>query len=136
MQKGYKITPQRRKIFELLSGDKSHPTAEEIYQRVQSAMPDVSRTTVYNTLRELSVMGELAGLGDLDASGVRYDTNPSAHHHLFCVRCNALADVPGKVEAPELAPEVRAGYRIEKSQIMFYGVCPECQNEETGAGPC
>jgi hypothetical protein len=48
-EKGYKITPQRRVIIEQLVTDKSHPTVEEIYQRVRSVMPEVSRTTIYNT---------------------------------------------------------------------------------------
>ena len=58
-QKGLKITPQRRLIFEALVGDHSHPTADDVYQRVVPALPNISRTTVYNTLGELVALGEL-----------------------------------------------------------------------------
>lgn len=129
---GHKITPQRRVIFQILSDEETHPTAEEIYRRVLEVMPEVSRTTVYNTLRELVVLGVLADMGDLDSSGVRYDTNTAGHHHLFCTRCHTLADVRAAIPGPELPPEYREGFRIEKSQVMYYGVCPDCRKRETG----
>jgi Fe2+ or Zn2+ uptake regulation protein len=64
-KQGLKITPQRRVIFETLINDNSHPTAEEVYRRVVSVMPDISRTTVYNTLRELVALGQLVEVEDL-----------------------------------------------------------------------
>jgi len=127
-QNGLKITPQRRVIVELLAEDDSHPTADEIYQRVLSVMPEVSRTTVYNTLRELVALDELTVVEDLSESGMRYDTNSSNHHHLFCMRCHALIDISRDFAGVELPPEETAGYRIVKSQVTFYGVCPDCQD--------
>jgi len=127
-QNGLKITPQRRVIFELLAEDDSHPTADEIYQRMLSVMPEVSRTTVYNTLRELVALDELTVVEDLIESGTRYDTNSSNHHHLFCMRCHALIDISRDFAGVELPPEETAGYRIVKSQVTFYGVCPDCQD--------
>ena len=125
-QKNLKITPQRRVIFEVLVEDDSHPTAEEIYQRVLSVMPEVSRTTVYNTLRELVALGELTTVEDLGESGARYDTNRSHHHHLFCMRCHTLIDISRDFMGLELSPEETEGYRIVKSQVTFYGICPDC----------
>jgi Fe2+ or Zn2+ uptake regulation protein len=127
-QKDLKITPQRRVLFELLVTDDSHPTADEIYQRVLSAMPDVSRTTVYNTLRELVALGELTKVEDLSESGTRYDTNRNHHHHIFCMRCNTLIDISREFAGLELSLEETAGYRIVKSQVTFYGICPDCQD--------
>ena len=129
-EKGFKITAQRRLIFELLAGDDSHPTAEEIYERVISVMPEVSRTTVYNTLRELVALGELTEVDDPNQSGTRYDTNPGHHHHLFCMRCGALTDVARDFESVRLSPEEAEGYRIVKSQVTFYGYCPKCQRAQ------
>jgi Fe2+ or Zn2+ uptake regulation protein len=131
-QQGLKITPQRRIIFELLAQDASHPTAEEIYQRVLSAMPDVSRTTVYNTLRELVALGELAEVEDLGREGIRYDTRTHNHHHLFCVNCHTLIDVSREFHDLELSPEETAGYQIVKRQVTFYGYCPDCRTDQTG----
>jgi Fe2+ or Zn2+ uptake regulation protein len=126
-QNGLKITPQRRTIFELLAEDESHPTADTIYQRVLPVMPEVSRTTVYNTLRELVALDELTAVEGLNESGTRYDTNSSHHHHLYCVRCHALMDISQDLADVELPPEEKAGYQIVRSQVTFYGICPDCQ---------
>ena len=126
-QNGLKITPQRRAILELLAQDNSHPTADEIYQCVLAVMPEVSRTTVYNTLRELIALGEVTEVQDLSKGGLRYDTDTSVHDHLFCTNCHALIDVGHHFEGLVLPPEEAAGYRIVRHQVTFYGICPECQ---------
>jgi Fe2+ or Zn2+ uptake regulation protein len=130
-REGLKITPQRRAIFESLIRDGSHPTAEEIYQRVCSAMPDISRTTVYNTLHELVAVGALMEVEDLSEGGTRYDTSTSQHHHLFCLGCHTLVDIQGDLEQLELPPSGSAGYRIVRQQVTFYGYCPRCQEQQS-----
>ena len=129
-QNGLKITPQRRLILELLVNDDSHPTVEEVYQRVLVAMPDVSRTTVYNTFRELSDLSVLTPVHDLSEGGQRYDTNNEAHHHLYCVACRKLIDIDRDFEGLNLAPEESGGYQIVSRQVTFYGICPDCQATE------
>ena len=126
---GLKITPQRRVMFELLSRDDSHPTAEEIYQRMLAVMPDISRTTVYNTLHEMVRLGALNMLEHLSEGEMRYDTNRDLHHHLFCINCHKLVDIHQDFQGLKLLSEEAAGYRIIKSQVTFYGICPDCQVE-------
>jgi Fe2+ or Zn2+ uptake regulation protein len=129
-QNGLRITPQRRVILELLANDDGHPTAEQVYQRILSVMPDVSRTTVYSTFRELSDLGELTPVHDLSEGGQRYDTNNEDHHHLYCVRCHTLIDIDRDFEGLRLAPEEASGYRILRHLVTFSGVCPDCQATE------
>lgn len=129
-QHGLRVTPQRRAILELLVDDDSHPTAEQVYQRVLTVMPEVSRTTVYNTLRELSELGELTPVHDFSDGGHRYDTNSEAHHHLCCVTCHKLIDIDRDFEGMSLSPEEASGYRIFSRQVTFYGICPQCQAAE------
>jgi len=90
-------------------------------------MPDVSQTTVYNTLRELMAIGELAPVENLSESGARFDTNTSNHHHLFCMHCHTLVDIEREFPDIELTFEEARGYQIVKNQVTFYGVCQECQ---------
>ena len=127
-QNNLKITPQRRLILELLVDDDSHPTADQIYQRVIDVMPNVSRTTVYNTLHELVALGALIEVQDLGAGGLRYDTNPERHHHLFCTRCHTLIDIERDFAGRDLTPAEAAGYQVARHQVTFYGVCPDCQH--------
>jgi Fe2+ or Zn2+ uptake regulation protein len=132
--KDLKITPQRRVIFEALLHDDSHPTAEEVYQRVLALMPDISRTTVYNTLRELVALRELMTVEDLSEGGTRYDTNTAQHHHLFCMGCHSLVDIHHEFEGLELPPAEAAGCRVVRSQVTFYGYCPDCQQSRQSGG--
>ncbi len=126
-QNDLKITPQRQLILELLVDDASHPTAEQIYQRVIAVMPNVSRTTVYNTLHELVALGILRDVQELSGGGLRYDTNADPHHHLFCIRCHRLVDVDRDFDGVKLTSEEAAGYQIVRHQVTFFGVCPACQ---------
>lgn len=125
-RKGLKITPQRRLIFQALIGDHSHPTAEDVYQRAITSLPDISRTTVYNTLKELVAQDELVEI-DLGEGKTRYDTDTNTHHHLLCVGCHALMDIHRDFEGLEILPEEAQGYRIVDRQVTFYGYCPNCQ---------
>jgi Fe2+ or Zn2+ uptake regulation protein len=90
-------------------------------------MPDVSQTTVYNTLRELVALGELAPVENLSVAGARFDTNTSNHHHLLCLHCHTLVDIDRDFPDVDLTLEEARGYRIIKNHVTFYGICQECQ---------
>ncbi len=126
-----RVTPQRRLILELLVGDTSHPTVDQLYRRVIEVLPNVSRTTVYNTLHELVALDVLLEVQDLGGEGLRYDTNPGQHHHLLCTRCHTLIDVERDFAELDLTPAEAAGYQISRHQVTFYGVCPDCQRSES-----
>ena len=125
----FKITPQRRVIFEQLVDDHSHPSADNIYQRVSMIMPDISRSTVYNTIHELVELGELAPVSEIEEGCIRYDTNLDDHHHLLCVGCGALVDIASDFVTLNVEEKHTAGYMILKNQVTIYGYCPSCQNK-------
>lgn len=131
-REGYRITPQRRVIFEQLSEGDGHPTADQVYKDVQAVMPEVSRTTVYNTLHELVALGELTEVGCPGESGTRYDTNQDHHHHLLCVHCRSFFDIDQEFDCVELTADQTEGHRILDHQITFFGICPTCQHGRGG----
>jgi Fe2+ or Zn2+ uptake regulation protein len=122
---GYRVTPQRRAIVQVLLDDLTHPTAEQVFQRVRGTMPDMSPATVYNTLRELVKMGALQEL-DLGLGERYYDLDTPDHAHLVCIGCGRVEDVPYDDKALTLAPEHRHGFQIVSCQITFRGYCPAC----------
>ena len=126
-KKGLKLTPQRRLIIDILLHDRTHPTVEEVYRKVLATMPEVSRTTVYNTIREMLSLGEVAEVQDLSDGGIRYDTTGEPHHHFFCVRCRALVDV--NLDLPPMAESSTelSDCVIIKQQLTLYGLCPACR---------
>jgi len=124
-EKGLKVTPQRRLIFQALRGDVDHPTVEDIYRRVQEVMPDISLATVYHTLRDLEEMGEVLQL-DLGEGKSRYDPCTDGHRHLVCLGCRRVLDVMNDFDGLELSPGETAGYQIVRCDVVFYGYCPDC----------
>ncbi len=124
---GLRVTPQRRLIFEALEGDDSHPSVNEVYQRVKYQMPEISLATVYNTLHELVDLGELRLVEDLRGSSTRYDTETNHHHHLYCERCHRLIDMIEDIQPLSIPQENVQRFIIQRSQVTFYGICPECQ---------
>ncbi len=123
---GRRVTPQRRAIIQaLLDSDGAHPTAEQVFRRVQSVMPDMSPATVYNTLHEMVEIGELLEL-DLGLGERRYDLYTANHAHLICLGCGRVVDVPCS-DPPSLPPEHAQGFRVIDYLGVFRGYCPTCQ---------
>ena len=111
---GYRVTPQRRAILQVLDAERCHPTAEQIYAQVQLAMPDMSPATVYNTVRI-----------DLGTGERHYDVCTLPHAHLLCVQCGRIEDVFLDSYAT-LSPEQSQGFQVLDTRITFRGYCPDC----------
>ena len=126
---GLKLTPQRLAIFNYLDGNKSHPSAEDIYREVSVKFPTMSFATVYNTLDALRKRGSLLEL-TIDPVKKRFDPNTEPHHHLICVKCKKITDIHHKYELPVNAKE-REGFEIIGNHIEFYGLCPECKSKDS-----
>jgi Fe2+ or Zn2+ uptake regulation protein len=52
-------TRQLEVVWHEVAGDNSHPTADQIYQRVRSHIPNISLGTVYRDLHKLVAEGKL-----------------------------------------------------------------------------
>lgn len=122
-RKDFRMTPQRAEILRILDGNKSHPSAEDVYRRIARKFPGVSFATVYNTLQSLLSIGELAEIR-IDPARSRFDPGLKPHSHLMCVHCGAIVDLPLR-KAPEPAGKP-AGFRVLRCNVEFYGVCRGC----------
>jgi Fur family ferric uptake transcriptional regulator len=129
-QREWRLTSQRRIIAEVLTGEHVHLTAESVHARARSVLPEISLATVYNTLNELVVMGELREVQAGDGPR-RYDPNVALdHQHLQCMRCGALWDVvPLGTGGLGLPPDEQHGFRLVNVEIVFRGLCPSCDND-------
>src|SRR5689334_2817028 len=131
---GLKLTPQRMAIVKELASDETHPTAQEIFERLQPGLPTMSFATVYNTLGALSEAGLCAAMSLSPGSG-RFDPNMAPHHHLVCDVCGAVRDVPvggSPAEAITESSTARAiaqaapGFDVRSVERIFRGVCAAC----------
>lgn len=122
--KGFKRTPQRLSIIEHLDGNKSHPSADDIYRVVVKKNPSMSFATVYNTLNTLVQAGAVREL-TIDPDRKRYDPDTSAHHHLICLGCKKVVDMPGDIPV-EVPRGMAKEFSILGKHIEFYGMCSPC----------
>jgi Fur family peroxide stress response transcriptional regulator len=125
---GLKLTPQRLAILEYLDGNKEHPSAEDVYKAVSKKFPTMSLATVYNTLMTLKQRGLVKEL-TMDPLRMRFDPQPTPHHHLICINCRKIIDIHTRlrINLPEMEQE---GFEIVGNHIEFYGRCPKCKNKK------
>jgi Fur family peroxide stress response transcriptional regulator len=125
---GLKLTPQRLAIVRELAADPTHPTAQELFERLRPALPTMSFATVYNTLDALAAAGLCAALS-LAPGPSRFDPNMRPHHHVVCDRCGLVRDVPHEGEpAPpaERAGDVAPGFEVRSVELIYRGICAAC----------
>jgi Fur family ferric uptake transcriptional regulator/Fur family peroxide stress response transcriptional regulator len=126
----YNIKPslQRIAVMQYLMGVKTHPTVDMIYAALSPAMPTLSRTTNYNTLKLLSEQGAILAL-NIDEKNVRYDGDITIHAHFRCKKCGKVYDLPKSFALVNkhhflMQPQ---GFRITEYQIYYKGYCKECK---------
>jgi Fur family peroxide stress response transcriptional regulator len=120
-----KLTPQRLAILGFLEGNKSHPSAEDIYKSVLKQFPTMSFATVYNTLEALRGKGVLKEL-TIDPGKKRYDPDNTSHHHLICTKCKKVVDITKDFKL-SVSEEMTQGFEIQDKHIEFYGICKKCR---------
>jgi len=125
--KGFKLTPQRLAILDYLNGNTAHPSADEIYKALQNKFPTMSFATVYNTLETMKQQGNVAEL-TIDPNKKRFDPNPRPHHHLICITCKRIVDIPIDYDL-HVPDEKKEGYEIVGNHIEFYGRCKDCRGK-------
>lgn len=128
-ERGLPITVQRRAVFEAMLDREDHPAADDIYDAVRLAMPNLSRTSVYRTLETLVETGMVQKVCH-PGSTARFDPKISRHHHLVCMKCEKIFDIESaKLDAVPW-PNVRAqGFEIADYHIHFRGVCADCRRQ-------
>jgi Fur family peroxide stress response transcriptional regulator len=130
-ENGCRITPQRKEIVRILVNSTQHPTAEDLYQRLQPIMPETSLATVYNTLHRLKELGLVDMLGSLGEESVRFDPTTDAHDHLYCLGCGRIIDIERR-QTESAVEALHSGFQVVREQTTFYGYCSDCQ-AKTGA---
>jgi len=130
---GLKLTPQRMAIVQEIACDPTHPTAQELFERLRRSMPTMSFATVYNTLDALSKASLCASLS-LSPGPSRFDPNMDPHNHAVCDRCGLVRDVPCRAE-PSAAEEeqgavVVPGFSVRTVEQIYRGLCAACAAQQ------
>lgn len=125
-ERGYRITPQRLIVLEILEQAGEHLSPGEIVREACQRMPGINEATVYRTLEFLCEQG-LAHRAYLDGNQVHYEI-AHLHHHLICRQCGIEHELDHLVLEDTYAKiEKISGFTLNTSHIIFYGTCPECK---------
>jgi Fur family ferric uptake transcriptional regulator len=133
-EKGYKLTPQRRAIVDIIIQNAgSHLTTEELYDLVKTDCPEIGLATVYRTVQLLEELGVVSKL-DLNDGCYRYELvredENHQHHHLICSQCGRVIEVQGDLlEILEHEIESKYDFQIKNHSVKFYGICSECKEK-------
>ena len=129
--RGYRMTPQRMAILHVLHHEGTHLSPLEVYKQAQAELPGLTEPTVYRTLEFLADNALIRP--SYSASGhLTYEIAGNEHHHIVCRNCGAEVEVEHTLlESLYRLLENTSGYRSIGSHVTFFGLCPECQKNES-----
>lgn len=126
---GYRLTPQRQLLFDLLQTAQTFVDAEQLYQMASAQESDTSLATVYRTLQLFVELG-LVEARYLDPEHKREYyriAGSSEHHYLTCRGCGAMVPIdPAIIEEAALQWARQHGLTLLTAHACYTGYCAEC----------
>ena len=129
-QHGLKITPQRVAVYKTLVGMDTHPTAEEVCQKVRDEISNISLDTVNRTLHTLSEIGA-AFVVEGTGQPRRFDGGLEDHQHFLCIKCGKVIDFHHKpFDNIDIPDELKGQFKILRKTVYLEGLCGMCMHIE------
>ncbi|NDU99709.1 transcriptional repressor [Pseudoroseicyclus tamaricis] len=126
---GLQLTPQRRRVLELLLAEHKAMGAYEILDRLRAEGLGAQPPVAYRALDFLVKNGFAHRIERLNAFIAC--AHPDESHtpaFLICRECDAVAEAVAEVARGRLGQVAgEAGFRIERVVVEAEGLCPECQ---------
>ena len=123
IEKGMKITEQRRTIARVLSEAHDHPDVEEVYRRASTLDPKISIATVYRTMR-LFQEANIVERHDFGNGRARYEEATDEHHdHLIDIQSGKVIEFQNEeIEALQTKIAKQHGMKLVGHRLELYGV--------------
>jgi Fur family ferric uptake transcriptional regulator len=123
LDKGLKMTEQRRTIARVLSESADHPNVEQVYRRASAIDARISIATVYRTVRLFEEANILAK-HDFGDGRARYEEMPSAHHdHLIDLQSGRVVEFRNEdIERLQQLVADELGYELVGHRLELYAV--------------
>jgi Fur family ferric uptake transcriptional regulator len=126
VEKGMRMTDQRRVVARILSEAHDHPDVEELHRRAHAIDPHISIATVYRTVRLFEEAGIITRHDFRDGRS-RYEEHSETHHdHLINLQTGEVIEfVDKEIEALQEAIARKLGFRLIDHRLELYGVPSE-----------
>ena len=134
LEKGVKLTDQRRIIAKVISeskaeyGESDHPDVDELYSRVSKIDPKISIATVYRTVKLFEEAGILTK-HDFKGGKARYEAMIESHHdHLIDIKTGEIIEfVDDEIEKLQKKVDEKHGYTLVDHKLELYGIKKKSQ---------
>ena len=127
---GLRVTAPRLAVLNAVLGEGQHRDADAIADAARRRLGALSTQAVYDNLH---VLEEAGLIRRIQPSGhpARFEARVGDnHHHIVCRRCGMTADVDCVVgAAPCLEPSADHGFIVQEAEVIFWGLCPQCQQQ-------
>ena len=123
VERGLKMTDQRRVIAQVLSESSDHPDVEQVHHRATSVDPRISIATVYRTVK-LFEEANILDRHDFGDGRARYEEVPEEHHdHLIDVNSGEVIEFcDEEIERLQREAAARLGYRLVGHRLELFAV--------------
>ena len=122
IDRGLRMTEQRRVIARVLSSASDHPDVEELHRRAHALDPHISIATVYRTVRLFEEAGILERHDFRDGRS-RYEEVPNEHHdHLIDVESGEVHEFRNEdIEKLQQRIAQELGFKLVDHRLELYG---------------
>lgn len=121
LEKGIKMTEQRRIIANVIASSSDHPDVEEVYQRAIKFDARISIPTVYRTLRLFEEIG-IIEKHDFKNGRARYEESTKGHHHhLIDIKTGKVMEFQNhEIDSMIKKLAKSLGYKIVDDRLELY----------------
>ena len=122
IEKGVKLTDQRRIIARVMSESQNHPDVNELYMRVSKIDSKISIATVYRTVKLFEEAGIITK-HDFKGGKARYEEVHESHHdHLIDIKTGEIIEfVNEEIENLQKKVAEKYGYNLVDHKLELYG---------------
>ena len=122
IQKGVRLTEQRKLIAKVMSESESHPNVGELHKKVSKVDTKISIATVYRTVKLFEEAG-IVEKHDFKGNKSRYEQAPNEHHdHLIDINTGQITEfVNEDIEKLQKKVAEKLGYKLVDHRLELYG---------------
>ena len=123
-------TIQKELILNAVMNMQRHVTAEEVYDFIKADYPSIGKGTVYRNLGILADENKIRKV-EIPGGADCFDFTLKKHYHVKCILCEKVFDVDmDEIQGMDSYIRDRHGMKFLDYDILFKGICKDCQNRE------
>lgn len=127
--KGHKNTKVRQALVEILLGTSSPLSISELLKNLSEKQLEPNKSTVYREIDFLKNQHHFLQEVDFGDGKKRYEISQNHHHHIVCIKCNTIKDIPMEKDLNSKEQKIYKQLKFKPigHSLEFFGLCRDCQ---------